>query len=275
MILFFPLHWHRFTKKPSMEVFGAFVGATSEIQNRKKRNRTLDLNFDTRDDNTYRYRDSDRIAFEYDKSAGKVSFQSSNRMAIKAGLQRLTDDMKPGPIYITGTDAFKKNAWLEFQMMNLDQKGFSISGYRPSAADHVALKKLREEQETRFSKTHDDSLSIDQAQQKITELTDAHDKKHGSNSRFKAFDEISYKENERLEKIYGKGFSSVSDEKTLYESTQKLLEKVKSKEAAEKLKAEMRELIKMEKERSEKAKTDKTLRQSENKKLNKPKYKPK
>jgi len=262
-------------EKPRVDDFGAFVGATSEIQNRKKRHRTLDLNFDTLDDNSYRYKDSERIAFEYDKSGGKVSFQSSNRMAIKAGLQRLIDDMKPGPIYISGTDAFKKNAWIEFHMMNLEKKGYSISGYRPTAADHAALKKLKEEQEERYRKKQDDSLTIDQAQQQITDLIDAHDKKHGSNSKLKAFDESSYKENRRLEEMYGKGFPSVSDEKTLYESTQNLLEKVKDKQAADNLKSEMIELIRSEKYRTEKERQEKSLRQTKDHNQNKVKYKPK
>lgn len=97
----------------------------------------------------YFYKNSDnRKAFEYYKDPSKVSFKDLSRDSIKAGLQRLTSDMAaPGPLIITGPDYAKKKLWMEFQMMNLSDKGFTVSGYQPTASDQEELKLRRIEYE--------------------------------------------------------------------------------------------------------------------------------
>ena len=81
-------------------------------------------------------------AFEYHKDPSKVTFQDLSRDSIKAGLQRLTTGMKkPGPLYVNGPDYAKKKMWMEFKMMNLEAKGFTLSGYEPTQQD---LKELEQ-----------------------------------------------------------------------------------------------------------------------------------
>lgn len=81
-------------------------------------------------------------AFEYHKDSSKVTFQDLSRDSIKAGLQRLTTGMKkPGPLYVNGPDYAKKKMWMEFKMMNLEAKGFTLSGYEPTQQD---LKELEQ-----------------------------------------------------------------------------------------------------------------------------------
>lgn len=75
-------------------------------------------------------------AFEYHKDPSKVTFQDLSKDSIKAGLQRLTTDMKkPGSLYVHGPDYAKKKMWMEFKMMNLEDKGFTLAGYKPTQQD--------------------------------------------------------------------------------------------------------------------------------------------
>lgn len=91
----------------------------------------------------YYYKNSsNRKAFEYYKDPSKVSFSDLSNQSIRAGLQRLTQDIKePGALHCSGPEHAKKRMWLEFKMMNLEAKGFTLSGYEPSPAD---LKELEQ-----------------------------------------------------------------------------------------------------------------------------------
>lgn len=81
-------------------------------------------------------------AFEYHKDPSQVTFQDLSRDSIKAGLQRLTTDMKrPSTLYVSGPDYAKKKMWMEFKMMGLEDKGFTLSGYKPTQND---LKELEQ-----------------------------------------------------------------------------------------------------------------------------------
>lgn len=105
------------------------------------------------DHEDYFFNDSSKKAFEYCRSKGKVSFQNSSAMSLKAGIQRLIEDMNtPGPLYFTGSENFKKNAWLQFHMMNLADKGYEFKGYKPNGQDEEKLRQMREEQDKRFAK---------------------------------------------------------------------------------------------------------------------------
>lgn len=89
----------------------------------------------------YYYKNSNnKKAFEYHKAPSKVQFNDLSSKSIKAGLQRLTADMKkPGPLTCSGPDWAKKKMWMEFHMMNLEAKGFTLSGYKPTPADTKEL----------------------------------------------------------------------------------------------------------------------------------------
>jgi len=94
-----------------------------------------------------------RKAFEYHKAPSKVTFQDLSRDSIKAGLQRLTTDMKkPGPLYVHGPDYAKKKMWMEFKMMNLEDKGFTLSGYKPTQQDLKELEQRKADYELQAQK---------------------------------------------------------------------------------------------------------------------------
>ncbi|TYK55788.1 relaxase/mobilization nuclease domain-containing protein [Pseudomonas synxantha] len=107
----------------------------------KKSNRVLDTRFDTPDGHDFFYKGTNKKAFEY--SNGKATFNTNSRMAIKAGFQKLTEKGKPQTLHLNGNDDFKRNAWLEFHMMQLDQKGYSLKGFTPTANDKAELEKLK------------------------------------------------------------------------------------------------------------------------------------
>jgi len=71
---------------------------------------------------------SNTKAFDYYKDPSKVSFNDLSNQSIRAGLQRLTQDIKePGALHCSGPEHAKKRMWLEFKMMNLEAKGFTLS----------------------------------------------------------------------------------------------------------------------------------------------------
>lgn len=95
-------------------------------------------------------------AFEYHKDPSKVKFQDLSRDSIKAGLQRLTTDMKkPGPLYVHGPDYAKKKMWMEFKMMNLEATGFTLSGYKPTQQDLKELEQRKADYELQAQKWKD------------------------------------------------------------------------------------------------------------------------
>ncbi|GEM_PF-2813972 len=87
----------------------------------------------------------EKKAFEYYKDPSKVSFTDLSRQSAKAGLQRLMADTKPPATFtVTGPDFFRKNIWLEAQLMGLEAKGVKLEGYKPTPADLEELKKIQE-----------------------------------------------------------------------------------------------------------------------------------
>lgn len=122
---------------------GDFHDEQSAITERriKKSNRVLDTRFDTDDGHSYRFKGSPRKAFSY--SNGTARFNSISPMVIKAGLQKLTESGKSDTLHIKGDDAFKRVVWLQFHMMNLDKKGYSLKGYEPTQLDKAQLEKMK------------------------------------------------------------------------------------------------------------------------------------
>ncbi|ASA19102.1 relaxase/mobilization nuclease domain-containing protein [Pseudomonas aeruginosa] len=95
----------------------------------------------------------EKKAFEYHKDPAKVSFSDLSRQSAKAGLQRLmADTTPPDTFYVTGPDYFKKNIWLESQLMGLEAKGIKLEGYKPTPADLEELKRIQEQYASMNSK---------------------------------------------------------------------------------------------------------------------------
>ncbi|MEV2040443.1 relaxase [Pseudomonas aeruginosa] len=137
-----------------------FMTAEEYDKRQKKMNRVLDLRFDTQDGQSYKWNGSNREAFIYENNS--ATFYTTSPTAIKAGFQRLAENAKnekDKEMYLTGTNDFKRNAWLEFHKMNLDQKGFSLSGYTPSNQDKLDLERIKNEVKEKYSKTKEDNAT--------------------------------------------------------------------------------------------------------------------
>ncbi|MGE8477806.1 MAG: relaxase/mobilization nuclease domain-containing protein [Pseudomonas shirazensis] len=109
----------------------------------KKSNRVVDTRFDTTDGHDFFFKNSTKKAFEYSATKGKATFKTNSPMAIKAGLQKLTENGKPHTLHLNGTETFKRQAWLQFHMMGLDKKGYSLKGYKATEKDKAELEKMK------------------------------------------------------------------------------------------------------------------------------------
>lgn len=88
----------------------------------------------------------DKKAFEYHKDPAKVLFNDISRKSAKAGLQRLVADTEaPSTLTVFGAKEFRRNAWIEAQLMGLEAKGFKLEGYTPTPADLELVKKTQEQ----------------------------------------------------------------------------------------------------------------------------------
>ncbi|MEG0632160.1 MAG: relaxase/mobilization nuclease domain-containing protein [Pseudomonas sp.] len=110
---------------------------------KKKSNRVLDTRFDSHDGHDFYFKDSNKKAFEYSASRGRVDFNNTSPMAIKAGLQKLTENMKPQELQVNGPEYAKRQIWLQFHLMELDKRGYSLGGYTATAADKAELEKMK------------------------------------------------------------------------------------------------------------------------------------
>ncbi|WP_282364127.1 relaxase/mobilization nuclease domain-containing protein [Pseudomonas sp. PS01297] len=122
----------------------------------KKSNRVVDTRFDTTDGHDFFFKNSTKKAFEYSALTGKATFNTNSPMAIKAGLQKLTENGKPHTLHLNGSDTFKRQAWLQFHMMNLDKKGYSLKGYKATEKDKAELEKMELENQA-FKKPIEDN----------------------------------------------------------------------------------------------------------------------
>ncbi|HHM8948447.1 TPA: relaxase/mobilization nuclease domain-containing protein [Pseudomonas aeruginosa] len=164
-------------KTPLKRDFGSISGPQfdhDQGEAKQKRNRVLDLRFEN-DGDSYFWKNSTREAFTYKNNT--AVFHTHNMTAIKAGLQRLIDDSKDKVFTVSGTDDFKRKAWLQFNLMNLEDKGFELHGYTPTDKDLKELELHKKQISDRYSRN--DTLQ---------ELT--------KNNQLSAFDELNRKARE-------------------------------------------------------------------------------
>lgn len=121
------------------------------------RNRTLDKHFESADDKTYFYKNTNKKAFNYDAEKNAVAFDHSNYKNIKAGIQKMLENGAE-KIEASGSERFKHQAWTV-----AIQNGYAMADfYQPTLDDYEqALKtcmnekqreKIREEMEKQKQK---------------------------------------------------------------------------------------------------------------------------
>lgn len=130
------------------------------------RKSTLHTRFDAENDKYY-FKDSSRKAFEYRN--GCVTFETTSPLAIKAGLQKLTECSKGKKLNMTGSPEFLRQAWMQFHLMDLGKKGFTLDGYSPRASDLKELERKKKEQLERYKKTDHLEIKKNEADKKKTE----------------------------------------------------------------------------------------------------------
>lgn len=130
---------------------------------KKKSNRVLDTRFDSPDGHDFFFKDTNKKAFEYDAMRGRVDFNNNSPTAVKAGLQKLTENVKkPTSFKLGGSDYAKREIWLQFHLMGLDKKGHTLTGYSPTLADKAKL----EQEQNKFS------VKISEPAENVTQKND-------------------------------------------------------------------------------------------------------
>lgn len=147
-----------YESEPEHEDGYSDYGSQSSNERRKERadffkgvimQKTLYVNYHHDDKGNYYFNRNDKKAFEFDSSSNTVSYKTSTPSSVKAGLQKLTEDKNPCEIFLRGGENFKREMWLQFHLMKLDEKGYTLNGFKPSQQDLEALE-LKLSEQTKF-----------------------------------------------------------------------------------------------------------------------------
>lgn len=111
-----------------------------------KMQKTLYANYHHDDRGNYYFNKNDQKAFEFDASTGRVKFDRVTPSSARAGLQKLMEDKNTRDMYLSGGAKFKREMWLQFHLTNMQEKGYTLSGFRPSKSDLLELEKKQIEQ---------------------------------------------------------------------------------------------------------------------------------
>ena len=127
-----------YAEKNTLEAHGSKPTLATNL-----RNRTLDKHFESADDKTYFYKNTNKKAFNYDAERNAVAFDHSNYKNIKAGMQKMIEN-GAAKIEASGSERFKRQAWI----VGI-QNGYSMADfYQPSLDDfEQALKTCMNEKQ--------------------------------------------------------------------------------------------------------------------------------
>ncbi len=166
---------------------------TKEEKTRKSR-KTLYTRFHSYDGKFFFFKDSPRKAFSYE--SGTVTFNSMTPTAIKAGLQKMVEVCEKKnhkEIFVTSDiRSFKRETWIQFEMMGLADKGYKLNGFEPNQIDYMELRKRRSEFEGKFSIGNSSIANV-------SNVINPFDKLNESAQKMKEIEEMK-KENEEKQK---------------------------------------------------------------------------
>lgn len=118
--------------------------------------KTLYANYHHDEDGNYYFNRNNMKAFEFDASSNTVTHKNATPSSVKAGLQKLTEDGKPCSLYTKGGEKYKRETWLQFHLMKLDEKGYTLAGFKPSKQDLELLEQKLADQ-TKFYNRKEES----------------------------------------------------------------------------------------------------------------------
>ncbi|CDM50239.1 hypothetical protein PAWS394_1270 [Pseudomonas aeruginosa WS394] len=121
-----------YAEKNTLEAHGSKPTLATNL-----RNRTLDKHFESADDKTYFYKNTNKKAFNYDAEKNAVAFDHSNYKNIKAGMQKMIENGAE-KIEASGSERFKRQAWTV-----AIQNGYPMSDfYQPTLDDYEQALKI-------------------------------------------------------------------------------------------------------------------------------------
>ncbi|MFJ4545817.1 relaxase/mobilization nuclease domain-containing protein [Pseudomonas sp. NPDC088885] len=154
-----------------------------------KMQKTLYKNYHYDDQGNYYYNINKQKAFEFDATSGTVTHRNVTPSSAKAGLQKLTEDGNPSTLYTSGGEKYRREIWMQFNLMKLDEKGYTLKGYKPSKKDIEELQ-IKLDDQTKFYNRPDEnnvkSLPVEKAPLEKLKLENADFKKPIEQSNIKA-----------------------------------------------------------------------------------------
>lgn len=120
--------------------------------------KTLYANYHHDEDGNYYFNRNNLKAFEFDASSNTVTHKSATPSSVKAGLQKLTEDGKPCSLYTKGGEKYKRETWLQFHLMKLDEKGYTLAGFKPSKQDLELLEQKLADQTKFYNRTEESNV---------------------------------------------------------------------------------------------------------------------
>jgi hypothetical protein len=145
-----------------------------------KMQKTLYKNYHYDDQGNYYYNINKQKAFEFDATSGTVTHRNVTPSSAKAGLQKLTEDGNPSTLYTSGGEKYRREIWMQFNLMKLNEKGYTLKGYKPSKKDIEELERKLDDQ-TKFYNRPDEnnvkSLPVEKAPLEKLKLENAGFKK--------------------------------------------------------------------------------------------------
>lgn len=122
----------------------------ANVEQRVRRNRTIDLLFIRLDDGTYTWKKSQAVAFR--DLGDRIRFDRTPEAAVKAALQ-LAREKGWAEVEATGSIEFRRRAWLQGQLL-----GIKVGGYQPSTDDLVASASRRRDAAVQIAQKEGDPL---------------------------------------------------------------------------------------------------------------------
>ena len=168
----------QFEGSPPPDSAGEIKAVLGPYKPKTNRRQSLYTNFQTTDGVNYTSK-NEKYRSSFSVRSDGVSFTNPNEVSIKAGIQALLEQGCNGPFHLTGSDDFKRKAWLVSAMMGLE-----VSNYTPYQSDlkalHTKIKAHQEKYPTtkiKLLETHlealkKDGLELDMALNKELSLSD-------------------------------------------------------------------------------------------------------
>ena len=122
-----------FEGSPPPDAAGEIKAVPGPYKPKTNRRESLYTKFQTTDGVNYTSK-NEKYKSSFSVRRDGVSFTNPNEITIKAGIQALLEQGSKGPFQVSGSEDFKRKAWLVSAMMGLE-----VANYKPTQTDLKAL----------------------------------------------------------------------------------------------------------------------------------------